>query len=74
MGMVLVMRCTSVALKRNGRRIFASEDLDHIYLIHTPRGQGVADGVKIAALLKHILFSCLDRVTIRIQLKHDTGY
>jgi hypothetical protein len=49
------MRCTSVALTRDGTRMFASGDLDHISWAHIPRGQGVAKGENMAVLWKHIL-------------------
>jgi hypothetical protein len=40
--------------------MFVNGDLDYISLTHTPRGQGVTDQERIAALWKRILFSYLE--------------
>jgi hypothetical protein len=45
------------SVEKDEMRKFASEDPDRISLTHTPRGQGVAGGEKIATLWKRILFS-----------------
>jgi hypothetical protein len=58
--MILIMRYTSVAMTRDGMRMFISADLDYISLTHTPRGQGVTDQKKIVALCTCILFSYLE--------------
>jgi hypothetical protein len=49
-----MMRYTSVALTRDGMRMFASGNLI-IYLTRTPRSQGVVDGEEIVAGWKRIL-------------------
>jgi hypothetical protein len=59
-GMILILGCTLVAMKRDGMKMVVSGDLDRIFLTYTPRGQGMAHGEKIARLWKRILFSYLE--------------